>query len=1396
MTSLAQTLASYVPPLVVRRFAADPAPDTEPSGERLYAAVLFADISGFSPLAERLAQRGPSGAEDLSRALNRYFGPFIDLTAAHGGQVVEFAGDACIVLWPDTESGEAPVTLAGRAAGCALEMQDKLNDYEVAPDVRLTLTMSLAAGPVWAASVGGVQGLWQFLVAGEPLQEIATAHAMARPGEILLAPSVCTLFGDQAKARPLREGFGCLEGLTAAPTPRATAPIPLSSRAAAALRGHVPAPVLASIDAGQSGWLAELRRVTVLFLNVTGFDYTAPDALKRLQAVVRAASSVVLRYGGGVTELVVDDKGTTLVAAWGIPTLTHEDDAARALHAAAGIHSDLSRLGVGVAIGVGTGRVFCGDRGSEKRRDYAMIGDSVNLAARLMQAAPGEVLCDEATHGAALLQIDGKELAFQALPRLVMKGRAEPIPVYRVRPARSATGEVILIGREPERAALAERLKSFECGDGGVVVIEGEPGIGKTRLVEALQEMARARKIRALLGAASSIESSSPYHVWCPIFGTLFGLESLPEDRETRRQHVLRWLEALQPGLSERAPLLNAVLPLDFPENQLTGQMSGETRADATHELLARLLCAEFFGDAVPPKGAGSPTGSERRLVILEDAHWLDSASWGLVRWVSRELSRILLVLATRPMTVPPEEYTRLRESPQSVLVRPQALSRDASETLLLERLGTSSIDREIVDLVHGRAAGNPFFTEELAYALRDSGRITISGGACGMAPHSAGLEAPVPESIQGAITTRIDQLSLPQQLTLKVASVLGMIFPMEILREVYPVENDRVRLPEFLATLERLDLVSVVGSGPECAYRFKHALTHKVAYGLLLFAQRRELHRVLAEWYESAHAKDLALYYSILAHHWGGAEVVPKAVEYLDKAGERALKADANQDAVRFLERSSELDDPEQGAREHETPERRLHWAKRDFQLAAAYFRLGRVTESERHARRALELLGQADAPSLAWLVLGGLGLTARQTVRRFVRSGRRSVGSEERRAAALAVPLHDIISNLAFLRMDTRQTVQATLSSLRAAKVIGSPPELAHSYAQICVVCGAIPSHPLARFYRRKALQAYDAIGAEESHVHASVMLLLAIYPGGVGAWDQADEFLGRALPLLERFGDWSQLGWGLQVLGRCEAYRGRFGRLDQLSEKLMAQGRRRDALVEQTWSLNNQIEATLFGSNDLTKALALGHQSLWLLAASRESSAEAILHSLLSVTHDRSGDRKSALESAHKAASILAESQPTSFGMLVAYALTASTLLSCWERRKVPGEGDELRPQAEAACKALAGLARVFPIAEPRARLYEGLCLWLAGRRRKGERLCRKALQRGQELEMPYEVGLAHLEIARRLAAEGSVASTRHAHLTRAAEAFDDLGVAYDLERARAELVSPGSSVVGGR
>jgi predicted ATPase/class 3 adenylate cyclase len=840
--------------------------------QALPGAFLFADIYGFTPLAERLSHRGPQGAEELWRLLNDYFGEMLALVAAHQGDTLRFAGDALLAYWPGEGSGRTGAT--HRAAACALALQERLRPLVAGssgvtpPSLRVALTQGDAVGALLDS--GGVS---HALVGGPAIDEVVRALASAEPGESVVTQAAWSLLQARAGAEPTYDGL-CWHLRRTDPltlTPAAEPPA-----ADDALASFVPLPARERLAAGHGAWIGELRQVSILFAQPGGLDQTQADAPARLQAAVDDALRVAVRFQGHVHEVGIDDKGAVLILAFGLPPHGPENTAERGVRAALELEAALTARGHRASIGVTTGLCYCGVIGSPLRRSFAIVGDPMNLAARLMESAADpaavgpRVLCD-----ASSARGSGARLALDALAPLRLKGKARPVPVFRPAGLRADAARRLapLVGRHAECEAIDHALRQLAAGvPPPTLLFVGDAGMGKSRLVHELLRRAEAAGVRVLAGGGVAIEAGTPYYAW---HAPLVRLLGLPAGAAPSERHAAL-LARLGPARADRAPLLEAVLPLGLADTPVTAALSGQPRAAATRELLVALLAEHAAA------GPGA--------VVLEDAHWFDPASWALALEVAQRVPNLWLVLTLRPLgDVPPAELQALSQAPRGRVCLLPPLDDAQTLALVCTRLGVDALPPEVAPLVCKRAGGLPLFAEELGIALVDTGVVEIADGRCRMRHGIDPASLALPDTVQGIVTARIDRLAPREALAAKVGSVIGTTFAAELLRDVHPVRDDVDHLQVVLQRLRDADITVLEAPEPE-AYAFKHVITRDVVYNLMLFAQRRQLHQAVAEWYESRFGDDRPDLLALLAHHWARAGQVPKAVACLQRSATRTF--------------------------------------------------------------------------------------------------------------------------------------------------------------------------------------------------------------------------------------------------------------------------------------------------------------------------------------------------------------------------------------------------------------------------------------------------------------------------------------------------------------------------
>jgi class 3 adenylate cyclase len=1311
--------------------------------------ALLTDVSGFTAFNERLATTGVLGAERVQEVLNLCFGRLTDLIETHGGEVIGFAGDATLAVWAETDGGPSACL---RATRCAAAIRNAVDGLNAPGDFQLRLRSAVASGRLWAATVGGDEGRWQLLVGGEPLDGIGGVLALAGPGEVVV---------DEAVARAVpRRGTplpgGCLR--LAFPIPDFDS-MPLPGRVAlplapeAALRAFIPRTIQARIDAGQTEWLAEFRRVTVMFVGLGRIDREKQVAGNALHRATRAMQACIHGVGGSVTQMMIDDKGASLLAAWGIPLHAHEDDPARAVSAAKAIERNLAEHGIPISIGIATGRVWTGVRGNERRREFAMIGDVVNLAARLMQAGQRGVLCDART------RLDSaRERAFEELEPLALKGKREPVAVFRPLDETGAAEPRALpplIGRQAEQQMIFGALERLAArGESGLVVISGDPGLGKSHLVATFLERVRELSLPSEV-AAGAIGSSGAYVAFREVFRRILGLDQL-DGPEAERQRVLALLDGAPGPDTVRAPLLRGPLGIEWEENEITREMGPQARADATRELLVRLHRAAH---------AGRPS-----VLVLEDAQWLDSSTWSLAADLWDQRGALLLVVVARPFSDElPRDAVRLLGHADVQPLALAGLAADDIEALICQRLGVAAVPRSIVELIYDKSEGHPFFAEELAYALRDRGIIEIHAGECR-------LTAPIPEAellpdrIEDVVTSRIDLLTPEQQLTLKVASVLGRDFELSVLADVHPLGTGAGELARQLAAMAALGLVLPGGAGT-AANAFKHAITQQVTYELLPFSQRRRLHRSIAEWHERS-GRDLAPLFAMLARHWRSAEDTGRALDYLEKAGDQAFADFANAEAVRFYGEALEL--AAGGAASGEQRVRQAAWRRR---LGEAQSYLGESERSAATLETALAELGRPVPSSrLGWSIEIARQLE-RQLRRRSSRWLQPRVRPPDLRAQEQVRAL-TVLGAIYYVLDRPLPFIATLLSAANAAERAGPSQVLATAYADMGNVAGILPWHALARTYGRLALATADAV--DEPVTTARVLARVGIYRGSVAHW-QVDE-LERSMQIADRLGDAWQWEESAIVLSVHHYHRGEFERCEALGRGVCERARRSRSFLHLLWGLTTEAQSSLLLGRP-ERAAALCREAIAHLdadgAPDRDSAIKA--HGLLVAASERLGDRDGAFASLAAVADLVKRYGRVGYQSFPGSSAMAEFYLARWEGGEALPGGVAAAEPARWACRYLTGYAKRFAPAAPRALLFQGRADWICGRRDSALAAWRRSLASAARLGQPFDEALAHAELAGRLGA----GDERCEHASRATELFERLRTPAELARASSLL-----------
>ena len=622
----------------------------------------------------------------------------------------------------------------------------------------------------------------------------------------------------------------------------------------------------------------ELRTVSVLAAEVAASGGLAgevdPESLRDvIGRCLAAAIAEVESLGGTVTSV----SGQGLQAMFGAPE-AHEDDPERAVRAAFRALSAVAAIDGGrpaLRIGVETGPAVLGPIGGGSRVEYGAVGEVVGQAAALQSLArPGSALVGPVTLAAT------EHLFTWGASERIAAGPAPVTATYLGKPRPGATGRRLgpggrglLVGRQAELAALGMALREAARGHGSVVLVTGEPGLGKTRLVQECHRRA-ASGIRWLEGRCASYASSTPYGLYQQLLANWAGVTP-DQPAAVIRPALERALAAVRAG--DLFPLLARMMGL--PPGAALGRMSpGELQREtfaAWRSLVSRLV-------------ATAPA-----VLVLEDLHWADPTSLRLTLELTRLApGRRLLVLATSRPEAAAEVTSLERSGPHVHTISLGPLPGEAEQELARSLIGEAA-GQEVLDTVLARVEGNPLFLEERLTSLLETRALVREQGVWRV---SATAGRQVPQALERLVRSRVDRLSPAARDAVRPASVLGTEFSLSLLTAVCAADEP---LGPALAELCAKDLVQEVAQRPEPVYRFRHALIQEATYNGLLRAERRQLHGRAAWALEAASQGRVREVAAVLGRHFAAAGEVAHALRYLELAGDHATAAFANDEAV-----------------------------------------------------------------------------------------------------------------------------------------------------------------------------------------------------------------------------------------------------------------------------------------------------------------------------------------------------------------------------------------------------------------------------------------------------------------------------------------------------------------
>lgn len=1136
---------------------------------------------------------------------------------------------------------------------------------------------------------------------------------------------------------------------------------------------YTPAHLAERILASRHALSGERKLVTVLFCDIVDSTSLAegfgPETMHTLlDAFFERSLAQVHRYEGTINQFL----GDGFMALFGAP-LAHEDHARRAVLAAWGIVEGLREhpLDVdghvdhlSVRMGLNSGFVVVGKIGDNLRMDYTAIGDTTNLAARLQALAePGAIYLSEGTHRAA-----GRSIRCASLGLKAIKGKADPVAVYRLEAvgvgsdARGVTevGGIgsALVGRDDEIGRLRHSLERLEIGEGGVVLLTGDAGVGKSRLVAEIRSDLGDDGPLWLEGRALSYARTISYWPFLEIIRTSVGITEEDSEAQSWSKLAARTEELFPSRVVDVLPYLATLLGL-----RVEGELEDRVKHLDGRSMGAQiLLTSRRFYEQLARK--------QPLVLVFEDLHWIDRSSAQLLEHLLPLVGEVPLLIVGTSRPDDDGVVGRLRmharqlndERATEIVLSP--LPAGESGRLLEGLLGTSLSAGERT-LILERAEGNAFFLEEIVRSLIATG--ALERDETGWRTTSKLEEITIPDTIQGVIMARIDRLDDDVKEVLKVGAVIGQSFLYRVIRAI---ADGIAELDRDLGDLQERELIRKRRRVPELEYIFKHVLVQEATYGSILIQRRRELHRRVGECIEEFFADRIEEFVGLLAHHFAQAEEWEKAQTYLLLAGDEAGKVAADIEALAHYEKA--LATYARAFGDRWDP---LQRAKLERKMGEALFRRGQHEQAIEHLGEALALLGSPYPRSRRGVRIGIARALVRQLGHRLVqRSTVRSasdgvdVVAEERYLAYEAMGWIDYF-------FDQERLLLEFLLMLNLSERSGLPAGEARGSAALGVALdlGGFPRS--ARRYLRRAVDL--AVRLEDPVAIGLAYLARGVHGYLAGDVEASIADCSRAAAAYKDAGELR--GWGAATAAMSWAMRfqGDLAGSLKTSEEIHRVGVESGDVELRSWGIGQEAR-TLRLMGDLDEGLLRSEEALRLFDSIPDYVDRAAVLSDIGMCHLEQGRPDRALEIMEEAQQLIADRRLRGLPLTQNRIALAECRLRIAEL-KSGSERTSWLKSARRACRAALKYGKGVRDGVPGATRAKGTYAWLKGDRAAARRWWQRSLVAAEQMGARYDLGVTELEMGRRL--------NERAHLERAVAILGAIGARRELSRAQEAIAA---------
>jgi class 3 adenylate cyclase/tetratricopeptide (TPR) repeat protein len=1121
----------------------------------------------------------------------------------------------------------------------------------------------------------------------------------------------------------------------------------------------------------------ERKLVTVMFADISGFTALSekmdPESVRdMMNACFERLVPIIEQYGGTVDKFI----GDGVMALFGAP-VTHENDSERALRAALdmlkalmGFNAERS-LDLGLHFGINTGPVIAGGIGTGERQEYSVMGDTVNVASRLEDVSErGEILIGPDTY-----RLTTPLFEFKALEPTKVKGKAEPVPVYRVlgakaKPRRARWLETQgisspLVGRDAEFAAINSCVVRLLNGQGGIVSIIGEAGVGKSRLMAEVHRHAAGVEghppLLWLEGHTLSFGQAISYWPFQEVLWQYVGINEDDSEAEVWQKLEGRVTALFAEDTAEVLPYLASLLTLEVKGEyaERVKYLDGEAMRRQVF-----LVSRRFFERLAQ---------AEPVVLVFEDLHWADESSALLLEHLLPLTERAPLLICGVSRPDPKTPAARLREiaaneyADRYAEIRLTSLSRMDSAQLVRNLLASETLSPRVQEIIIHKAEGNPFFIEEIIRSLIDVGAV-IRDPATGRWRATAQVETiTIPDTIQGVVMARVDRLDEDVRQVLRTAAVIGRTFLYRVLRVI--AEADR-ELDRHLAELQALEFIREKQRMPELEYIFKHALAQEATYESILLQKRRELHAQVGQVIETLFADRLEEFYSLLAYHYARAEHWEKAQEYLFKAGDQAGQIAADAEALVHYEQA--LAAYERAFGDRWEP---LQRASLERKMGEAFFRRGEHAQALDRLQRALTYLGMP-LPTSRWgTKLMILGEIAQQAGHRLLPSlFHQPLGRPVNPSVEEEIRLYELISWIEAFGNQERFLLVG-LRTLNASEHSGFYHGIAKGSTGLGLIGDFTSVFWLAGVYHHQA-----ALVAEKTK-HPSAMgvayMGLSIHHMCLGEWGTGIEYGQLAAKVFQETGDLHGRGYVNTIIAVAMAYQGDCAQALLLSRNIVEYGQ--EGADSQVWCWGLSIQGFFHRYlGEFDKAIVTLREAKELAETTQDHRFRVWSSGELGRCYLRQGQLEQALTTLEESRQYYIEHRKIAALWFPYFSGLAEVYLLAAERGAQSERANWLK-KAGHACQDALKHGKAYRGVMPEAMRLQGTYEWLRGKPASAQRWWQRSLVLAEELGQPYDVGMTRLEMGRRRG--------ERAHLERAEVILAEIGAEWDLARTRETLNS---------